>query len=81
MTVLRTHFLTLRDGSSALDPSCLILALASRGKVVLAGAAYRDDRDELAALLKEGLLAELLASERPIRVDSHVAGYIFEEVP
>jgi hypothetical protein len=65
---------------TALDCSATLLALVSGGRIVLAGGAHQESRDELAGLLDGTVLAELLASGRPIVADSVPGAYVFLEV-
>lgn len=77
----RTHLhYLLSDGLQAFDVSACVLALSSRGRLVLAGEKCFEERAAVAAVLAGGALAELLASGRPIRADSTVGAYVFEEL-
>lgn len=80
MRVAHLHYLVLDGNTLYLDVWICLLSLQSRGKYLLAGDVARTARDQLAGALAEGLLAELLISERPIRVTSCVNGYVIEEV-
>ena len=81
-----THVVRVRgEALTALDVPASILALMSRGKVTLSGEFGRPERDKLADLLDVAdvatlpTLAELLRSDRPIRVDSVQGSYRIEE--
>jgi hypothetical protein len=75
------HYLIPEESCTPLDVAATMLVLSCRGGCILAGNTQRRGRDALAELLGgDGVLAELLASERPIRVTSHSAAYVFEEL-
>ena len=80
MTVKHTHLLASGGPVKELDVWATHLALSSRGKRVLKGTMCRSERDLLAAELDDGVLAELLRSERPIVVTAEVNSYRIEEV-
>ncbi|OWY59626.1 hypothetical protein B7486_73550, partial [cyanobacterium TDX16] len=80
MKCAHLHYLALAGNTVYLDVWAAAISLASRGKYVLAGDAVRMYRDQLAAALDGGTLAELLASTRPIRVTAVIHGYVFEEL-
>lgn len=73
------HLLVIRDSTlTEVDVPATLLALSSRGRDVHTGC--NRTRDELAALLGDGLLAELLLSGRPMVADSIVNAYVFIEL-
>jgi hypothetical protein len=79
MRAAHLHYLLIRDAAiTELDAPALVLTASSRGKYVLVGPSPA--RDELARLVGPGLLAELLASGKPMVVDSIPDAYLFYEL-
>jgi hypothetical protein len=81
MRVKHTHYLVMPDGVHPADVPALVLALNSRGLCPILGLDCFNQRLDLADVLGDGALAELLGDlRRPIVVTSAIGGYVFEEV-